>query len=195
MQHTALSVAQVSALCGVGERTVEQWIEEGRFSGALREHAAGKDHRHVPLSDSTALVVILSPMQGNCQTAPAEVQAQIYEVGPDTLDALRHWLDPGGEPVPASDEPPDFGDRLERLFALVTRPDGTPFTNEEIAQRAGLTDGTYVWKLRNKKWRAQDPKLSTVAALAQAFGVNPMHFFVHSDVYALLAKYRQSEGG
>jgi excisionase family DNA binding protein len=210
MRHDTLSAAQVSALCGVDERTVERWIEEGRFSGAFREHAAGRDHWRVPRatverfladrdrpSDLTALIVVFSPVRGNCQTTPAEVQAQIYTVGPDTLHTLCHWLDLDGEPAPTLDDVPIFGDRLERLFALITRPDGTPFTNEAIAQRAGLADGTYVWKLRNKRWRAQDPKLSTIAALARAFGVSPMHFFVHSDVYALWAeeRQRQSEEG
>ncbi|MBN1813203.1 MAG: hypothetical protein JXA14_15310 [Anaerolineae bacterium] len=206
MRHDTLSAAQISALCGVDERTIERWIKAGHFSGAFRERAAGQDHRRVPRahveqfladrdqpSDPTALIVVFSPVRGDSQTAPAEVEAQIYEVGLDTLHTLCHWLDLGGEPAPASDDLPAFGDRLERLFALITRPDGTPFTNEAIAQRAGLADGTYVWKLRNKRWRAQDPKLSTVAALARAFGVSPMHFFVHDDVYALLAKKRQSK--
>lgn len=105
MQHTTLS-AKVSALCGVDERTVERWIEEERFSGAFREHAAGRDHRRVPRahveqfivdrdrpSDATALVVVFSPVQGNCQAAAAEMQAQIHAVGLDTLhtDNQARW--------------------------------------------------------------------------------------------------------
>jgi transcriptional regulator with XRE-family HTH domain len=206
MQHTLLSAAQISALCGVDVCIVERWIEERRLFGALREYATSQDcwrtpHDHVERflaesdqpSDPAALVVVFSPIRDSCQTTP-EVRAHVYEVSLDTLHTLQCWLDLGGEPATASDDCPAFGDRLERLFALVTQPDGTPFTNETIAERAGLTDGTYVWKLRNKKWRAQDPKLSTVAALARAFGVSPLHFFVHNDVYALLAKERQSKG-
>jgi hypothetical protein len=207
MQHTMLSAAQISALCGVDVCIVKRWIEERRLFGALREYATGQDCWRAPRdhverlliesdqpSDPAALVVVFLLTRGSCQTSP-EVQAQIYEVSPDTLYTLQQWLDQGGEPVPVSDDPPDFGERLERLFALVTRPDGAPFTNEAIAQRSGLTDGKYVWKLRNKKWRTQDPKLSTVVALARAFGASPTHFFVHSDVYALLAKERQNEEG
>jgi hypothetical protein len=207
MRHDTLSVAEVSALCGIDERAIEQWIKEGHFPGAFKDLVAGQDHWRVPRAgverllterdqppEPTALIVAFSPVQGDCQIASTEVQAQIYEVGLDTLHTLCHWLGLGGGPAPASDDLPAFGDRLECLFALVTRPDGTAFTNETIAQRAGLADGTYVWKLRSKKWRAQDPKLSTVAALARAFGVSPMHFFVHSDVCALMAKKKQSKG-
>jgi len=206
MRHNTLSVAEVSALCGIDERAVERWIEEGHFSGAFKELVAGQNHPRVPRadverfltardqpSDPTALIVVLSPVRGDCQITSVEVQAQICEIGLDTLRTLCRWLDRGGEPASVSDYVPAFGDRLERLFALVTQPDGTPYTNAAIARRSGLTDGKYVWKLRNKKWRAQDPKLSTVAALARSFGVSPMHFFVHNDVYALLAKRRQSK--
>jgi len=205
MQYDTLSAACVTALCRVDECTIELWVKAGHLPGAFQEFFADGNHWRVPRahveqfivdrdqpSDPTALVVVLSPVRDDRQITSAEVQAQFYEISPDTLHALQHWLDLGGEPAPASDDV-IFGDRLERLFTLITQPDGTPFTNEAIAERAGLTDGTYVWKLRNKRWRAQDPKLSTVAALARAFGVSPMHFFVHTDVYALLAKERQSE--
>ena len=205
MQHAMLSAAQISTLCGVDEHTVEQRIEEGCLFSTLREHATDRSHWRVPRdhvrrlltqsdqpSDPTVLIVTFSPARNSSQVT-AEVRAQIYEVGPDTLDALCHWLDLGGEPVSASDDLPAFGDRLERLFALITQPDGTPFTNKTIAKRAGLTDGKYVWKLRNTKKRARNPKLSTVTALARAFGVSPIHFFVHSDVCALMAKDRQSK--
>jgi hypothetical protein len=55
---------------------------------------------------------------------------------------------------------PTFAEKLDRLFELVTRPDGQPFGHTEVATGAGVT-AAYVWRLRRGREWATVLALST----------------------------------
>lgn len=80
-----------------------------------------------------------------------------------------------------SDVPATFADRLRRLFASVTRQDGSRFTPREVA--AGLTDQghkvskSYLYALLAGE---SEPSHALVQALATFFGV-PLEYFADSD--------------
>lgn len=93
-----------------------------------------------------------------------------------------HWVDydcgvhcMNLSPFPTIPIPP-FNEKLDQIFDLVRKPDGSRYTNPEIARRAGLTDGKYVWKLR-RGYKRQNPLYDTIIALARAFDVSPGYFF------------------
>jgi transcriptional regulator with XRE-family HTH domain len=68
-----------------------------------------------------------------------------------------------------------FSQQLNLLFATVARPDGKPFTQDEVVQGCqGLLTRVYLWKLRTGK--AKNPSFAIACALADFFGVSVAYF-------------------
>jgi transcriptional regulator with XRE-family HTH domain len=68
-----------------------------------------------------------------------------------------------------------FSDRLNLLFELKRKPDGSKVTQEEVVQSAkGTLSRAYLWKLRTG--RAKNPGFHIVQALADFFEVDINYF-------------------
>ena len=70
--------------------------------------------------------------------------------------------------------------KIDRLFDVVRRPDGEPYTNEEAARACRDATGetfsaTYLWQLRSG--RRDNPTKRHLEALAGFFQVPPAYFF------------------
>jgi transcriptional regulator with XRE-family HTH domain len=70
--------------------------------------------------------------------------------------------------------------KIDRLFDVVHRPDGTPYSNEEAARACREATGesfsaTYLWQLRSG--RRDNPTKRHLEALAGFFQVPPAYFF------------------
>jgi hypothetical protein len=79
---------------------------------------------------------------------------------------------------------PSFARLLEDLFERYRKPNGRPYSNEEVANAIRGT-GThitqsYIWMLR--RGDRDDPRGSHIKALAAFFGV-PAGYFLDGDVY------------
>ncbi|AGM05515.1 hypothetical protein AORI_2929 [Amycolatopsis keratiniphila] len=76
-----------------------------------------------------------------------------------------------------------LAEKLDHLFAHVTRRNGTEFTYEEVASAItaeGVTiSQSYVWQLR--KGKKDNPTLKHLQGLADFFGV-PVTYFFNEDV-------------
>lgn len=73
-----------------------------------------------------------------------------------------------------------FARKLERLFDKIRKSDGTPYSNQEVADSlgGGTTPG-HIWKLR--KGVVKNPKYSMIKALIDFFGVSPSYFFCDDE--------------
>ncbi len=68
-------------------------------------------------------------------------------------------------------------ERIQHLFHTVRRPDGKPWTLQEVASATGLSV-SYIWRLRSGK--AANPTKSVLERLAAFFGV-PVGYFIADD--------------
>ncbi|MFD5247918.1 XRE family transcriptional regulator [Amycolatopsis sp. NPDC058340] len=96
------------------------------------------------------------------------------------------------------DEPGrSLAEKLDHLFAHVTRRNGTEFTYEEVASAItaeGVTiSQSYVWQLR--KGKKDNPTLKHLQGLADFFGVPVTYFFNEgvSDRVDRQLKYLRAE--
>lgn len=90
--------------------------------------------------------------------------------------------DSGGAEPKAGDVEWSLAAKINRLFDAVRRPDGKPYTNDEVAAEIcrkgdeGLKiSGSYLWYLRNNE--RDNPTKKHLEALAAFFGVSPAYFF------------------
>jgi transcriptional regulator with XRE-family HTH domain len=69
-----------------------------------------------------------------------------------------------------------FAEQLQKLFDIKRKPDGTPYSQEDVLQgtHGVLTRGA-LWKLR--AGRTKNPSYESIKALADFFGVSPAYFF------------------
>nr|WP_157528583.1 hypothetical protein [Kibdelosporangium sp. MJ126-NF4]CEL19366.1 hypothetical protein [Kibdelosporangium sp. MJ126-NF4]CTQ94835.1 hypothetical protein [Kibdelosporangium sp. MJ126-NF4] len=84
-----------------------------------------------------------------------------------------------------ADKPmPPLADLLNLLFDKRRRPDGRPYSNEDVASAIRAAEGqitqSYIWMLR--RGTREDPKISHLKMLADFFEV-PSGFFLDPDVY------------
>jgi transcriptional regulator with XRE-family HTH domain len=75
---------------------------------------------------------------------------------------------------------PTLADRIDALFRVVQRPDGEPYSHEEVARACREATGesfsaTYLWQLRTG--RRVNPTKRHLEALAQFFDVPVVYFF------------------
>lgn len=63
--------------------------------------------------------------------------------------------------------------KLNYLFETKTKPNGKPYTYQEVSDATGLAT-SYLWKLRHGE--SESPRKDTVAALAKFFDVEPSYF-------------------
>jgi transcriptional regulator with XRE-family HTH domain len=84
---------------------------------------------------------------------------------------------------PAADSRWTMADKINHLFAVVRRPGGRQYSNDEVAaaiSRAAGDDGpkisgAYLWYLRNGQ--RDNPTKKHLEALAAFFDVSPAYFF------------------
>ncbi|MFB7666319.1 XRE family transcriptional regulator [Kitasatospora sp. NPDC056138] len=81
--------------------------------------------------------------------------------------------------------PPTVADRIERLFRAVRKPDGEPFSNEQVARACreatgGSFSAVYLWQLRTG--RRDNPTKRHLEALAGFFQVPVGYFFDDESV-------------
>lgn len=91
------------------------------------------------------------------------------------------------EETPTSTRPA-LAERIETLFRVVRRPDGEPFSNEDVARACREATGetfsaTYLWQLRTG--RRANPTVRHVEALAQFFEVPATYFFDEEQAAAI----------
>ncbi|TVT58463.1 XRE family transcriptional regulator [Amycolatopsis rhizosphaerae] len=82
--------------------------------------------------------------------------------------------------MPQFDAGRTLAGKIDKLFEVVRRPDGTRYTNEEVAQACREATGetfstTYLWQLRTGK--RDNPTKRHLEALARFFQVPPSYFF------------------
>ncbi|ALG06180.1 hypothetical protein [Kibdelosporangium phytohabitans] len=79
---------------------------------------------------------------------------------------------------------PPLADLLNLLFDKRRRPDGRPYSNEDVASAIRAAEGqitqSYIWMLR--RGTREDPKISHLKMLADFFEV-PSGFFLDPEVY------------
>ncbi len=81
------------------------------------------------------------------------------------------------------DKKETFAIKLSRLFAEKRKPDGTQYTQTEVAEASnGLLNRVYIWRLRTGK--APNPGMREVQFLASFFGVDPSYFFESDEAKA-----------
>jgi transcriptional regulator with XRE-family HTH domain len=72
-----------------------------------------------------------------------------------------------------------FTAKLNRLFDTIASPDGSPYTNDEVAtaitESGTSISGSYIWMLR--KGQRDNPTLRHIEALARFFGIPVSYFF------------------
>jgi transcriptional regulator with XRE-family HTH domain len=73
-----------------------------------------------------------------------------------------------------------LANKINHLFETVRRPDGKPYSNEEVAEaingRGDVTiSGTYLWYLR--RGDRDNPTKKHLEVLARFFDVSPAYFF------------------
>ncbi len=89
----------------------------------------------------------------------------------------------GGTAVPG---PATVAARLDRLFTMVTRPDGSEFSYREVAEAIAAAGGptisaSYIWQLRTGG--KDNPTKKHMEALATFFGV-PAGYFLQAEAEA-----------
>jgi transcriptional regulator with XRE-family HTH domain len=87
--------------------------------------------------------------------------------------------------VPVADRPmPPLAELLNVLFDKRRKPDGRPYSNEDVASAIRAAHGqitqSYIWMLR--RGTREDPKISHLKMLADFFEV-PSGFFLDPDVF------------
>ncbi len=88
------------------------------------------------------------------------------------------------------DKKEDFAAKLNRLFDEKRKPDGTQYTQTEVAENTkGLLTRVYLWKLLSG--RATNPSFRVIQVLAEFFGVDPNYFFDNEEMKAALATESQ----
>jgi transcriptional regulator with XRE-family HTH domain len=87
----------------------------------------------------------------------------------------------------------DFAKKLNTLFEVKTKLDGSKYTQEEVIQGTnGVLTRAYLWKLRTG--RAKNPGFNIVQALADFFEVDINYFRVAEDEEKeLLEKARRNK--
>lgn len=82
------------------------------------------------------------------------------------------------------DKKETFAIKLNRLFAEKRKPDGTQYTQTEVAEASkGLLNRVYIWRLR--KGKAPNPGMREIQFLASFFGVDPSYFFERDELKAV----------
>jgi transcriptional regulator with XRE-family HTH domain len=75
--------------------------------------------------------------------------------------------------------PRSFAARLNHAFAMLTKPDGSQYSNEDVsrhlAEQGERISVSYLYQLRSSK--KDNPTLQHIEALAKFFGVPPGYFF------------------
>jgi transcriptional regulator with XRE-family HTH domain len=99
---------------------------------------------------------------------------------PDEQSAATGDGYPGGDPPLAH--------KINYLFETVRRPDGKPYSNEEVAEainrRGDATiSGTYLWYLR--RGDRDNPTKKHLEVIARFFDVSPAYFFDDSRSRAI----------
>lgn len=76
-----------------------------------------------------------------------------------------------------------FADLLNHLFAVMTKPDGAEYSNDEVSstlrEQGEQISASYLWQLRKSK--KDNPTRRHMKALAQFFGV-PGGYFLEDEV-------------
>lgn len=73
-----------------------------------------------------------------------------------------------------------FARRLNEAFDKVRKPDGSQYSNQELAEAiGGGTTAGHIWKLRNGQ--VQNPKYTMIKAIIDFFDIDPAHFFWEDD--------------
>jgi len=87
----------------------------------------------------------------------------------------------------------DFAKKINTLFDVKTKRDGSKYTQEEVIQGTnGVLTRAYLWKLRTG--RARNPGFNIVQALADFFEVDINYFRVDEDEEKeLLEKARRNK--
>jgi transcriptional regulator with XRE-family HTH domain len=81
------------------------------------------------------------------------------------------------------DKKESFATKLNRLFADRRKPDGTQYTQTEVAEASnGMLNRVYLWRLR--KGKAPNPGMREIQFLASFFGVDPSYFFESDETKA-----------
>ncbi len=84
----------------------------------------------------------------------------------------------------------NFASKLNYLFEKKRKPDGTQYTQTEVAEGTkGVLTRVYLWKLR--KGRASNPGFNVIQVLAEFFGVDPSYFFDSDEMKGALARESQ----
>jgi len=74
----------------------------------------------------------------------------------------------------------NFAKKLNRLFTEKLKPDGSQYTQTEVAEASkGLLNRVYLWRLRTGK--APNPGMHEIQFLASFFGVDPSYFFESNE--------------
>ena len=91
-------------------------------------------------------------------------------------------MDKGDTSSERSDEAATWtlAQKINHLFDTIRRPDGTRFSNEEVAAAIGKGEpskisGSYLWLLR--KGDRDNPTIKHLEAIASFFDVSPAYFF------------------
>jgi transcriptional regulator with XRE-family HTH domain len=93
--------------------------------------------------------------------------------------------------LPEPDQTPStLADKIATLFRTVRRPDGEPYSNEEVAKACRDATGetfsaVYLWQLRTG--RRDNPSKRHLEALAQFFQV-PMPYFFDDTQSSVIVK-------
>ncbi|TVT61965.1 helix-turn-helix transcriptional regulator [Amycolatopsis rhizosphaerae] len=66
-----------------------------------------------------------------------------------------------------------FAEKFQLLVDVARKPDGTPYSDKELAEMTGLTK-MYIWQLRTG--RRGEPRNSNLRKIAQALRVDPDYF-------------------
>jgi excisionase family DNA binding protein len=203
MNTTTLSTSEVAVICDVDRRTVSRWVTAGKFPGAYKKARQGRPEWRIPHSDvdaflaernqspmPVAMLVLIPRLNPDTEATATQLPARTYQIGLPALKTLEHWLGLEQSLSPIGNDLPDFGHKLRRLIAILAKPDGKPYNDQEIGERSGLSE-QQVKRLRYG--HTPDPRMSVVLALSGAFDVSPLHFLVEDDRYALAAKARQEQ--
>ncbi len=90
------------------------------------------------------------------------------------------------------DTPRTFADKINHLFDVVRKPDGTTYSNEEVAAQMATGAGekkvsrNYIWMLRTGE--RDNPTKKHLEALATFFSVKPAYFFDEEISAAIFAE-------
>lgn len=72
-----------------------------------------------------------------------------------------------------------IADKINDLFETIRKPDGRPYSNQEVADSADGLSRSYLSRLR--KGVAENPSFEIVSAIARHFNVS-MDYFIDTDM-------------